>query len=562
MRNHFGILSCGILLLNICGLPNSSDASGQKLKREHPLFGKCTASDLGGGAASSGTSFLQGDSPPSDEECMQILADEKVLIYEALNAADKSTEEAGPLVTESSPPEEVVAVAAELLRDDPAADAAHDKATLKRMWTLLSNAAGESTLFVLGLGPELFAFSKLAKNVIAVETDEVFCQHFLRSKAGACGMQRNVHIYCVRPRAREQSPTSGDSQLEEAASVSDATLETTNKDVSSGDLAQNGGPTKFLKACKLLLEDLVAQQFGDVPLSALVVLGNYPVAKLLLMRPFVDQSTVIFSRSRMSSRGLLALSGLMRVLASYDAGHQSDSDSTESVFLLQRIFSPTTKGDLWMDYTSSGWELSDDKAPLQLVAGARQAVRSIASADVSQAKREALDAYLDVYALVSRRGTDEQWKAIKQSVEALRVKAAKGDTFDNVLNTAREFALQAAQGAAAIAGLHDYVKLLMDTLAKQDKQQEPVIHAIICNLVANTLNLLGSPNVLEKLKDGIEEACELAESKPQLFLPALRLLHGGLTGEDCIGKAVRILVRLKKLEPEVDVSVLTRQTEL
>lgn len=69
-------------------------------------------------------------------------------------------------------------------------------------------------------------------------------------------------------------------------------------------------------------------------------------------------------------------------------------------------------------------------------------------------------------------------------------------------------------------------------------------------------------NVLEQLKDGIEEACELAESRPQMFLPALRLLYGCLMEEDCIGEVVRILMRLKKLGPEVDLSALTRQTEL
>lgn len=72
---------------------------------------------------------------------------------------------------------------------------------------------------------------------------------------------------------------------------------------------------------------LVAQQFGDVPISALVVLGRYPVAKLLLMQEFLDQSTVIFARSRMTSRGLAALSGSMRVLANFGAGRHSTSQS-------------------------------------------------------------------------------------------------------------------------------------------------------------------------------------------------------------------------------------------
>lgn len=46
--------------------------------------------------ASGEISFLQGEtSPPSDEECLQLLADEKVLIHAVLNTPDEDTEEAG-----------------------------------------------------------------------------------------------------------------------------------------------------------------------------------------------------------------------------------------------------------------------------------------------------------------------------------------------------------------------------------------------------------------------------------------------------------------------------------
>lgn len=107
---------------------------------------------------------------------------------------------------------------------------------------------------------------------------------------------------------------------------------------------------------------------------------------------------------------------------------------TESIFLFQRIFSLTKRGDLWMNYTASPWELPDDKAPLQLLDEAREAIRSnVSAAGASQAKRDALDGYLNVYGQVSRRGTDEERQATKQSLEDLRRSAANGDTFDSVL---------------------------------------------------------------------------------------------------------------------------------
>lgn len=68
-------------------------------------------------------------------------------------------------------------------------------------------------------------------------------------------------------------------------------------------------------------------------------------------------------------------------------------------------------------------------------------------------------------------------------------------------------------------------------------------------------------NILEKLKDAIEEACELAESKPQLFLLALRLIHGSSWGEDSMNKALQILTGLKQLPAEADVSALAEPEE-
>ena len=40
MWNSSATLSCGILLLSVGGLPNPSSATGLKLQRAHPLFGK------------------------------------------------------------------------------------------------------------------------------------------------------------------------------------------------------------------------------------------------------------------------------------------------------------------------------------------------------------------------------------------------------------------------------------------------------------------------------------------------------------------------------------------
>lgn len=69
------------------------------------------------------------------------------------------------------------------------------------------------------------------------------------------------------------------------------------------------------------------QQFGDVPASTLVVLGSFAVTKLLLMERFLDQSSVILARSRISAEGLKAISSSFRVLASFEPDHRSSSHS-------------------------------------------------------------------------------------------------------------------------------------------------------------------------------------------------------------------------------------------
>lgn len=89
-----------------------------------------------------------------------------------------------------------------------------------------------------------------------METDDVFCQQFLKSKAGSCAMQSNVHIYCTRSTASQEIAESGASQLEEAGSVGDALMEPKDNARSAMELAQGDGPHKLLHACKLLLDDV------------------------------------------------------------------------------------------------------------------------------------------------------------------------------------------------------------------------------------------------------------------------------------------------------------------
>ena len=72
---------------------------------------------------------------------------------------------------------------------------------------------------------------------------------------------------------------------------------------------------------------LMKQQFGDVPASALAILGNFPVAKLMLMERFMDQSSVILMRSRVTAEGLSAISAFFRALAVFEPDNRSSSHS-------------------------------------------------------------------------------------------------------------------------------------------------------------------------------------------------------------------------------------------
>lgn len=51
------------------------------------------------------------------------------------------------------------------------------------------------------------------------------------------------------------------------------------------------------------------------------------MAKLLMVERYVDQSTVILSRSRVTFDGLAAISGVMRVLAQFDNIHPENPHS-------------------------------------------------------------------------------------------------------------------------------------------------------------------------------------------------------------------------------------------
>lgn len=59
-------------------------------------------------------------------------------------------------------------------------------------------------------------------------------------------------------------------------------------------------------------------------------------------------------------------------------------------------------------------------------------------------------------------------------------------------------------------------------------------------------------NILDKVKDAIEETCELAEKSSILFLVALRLIYVGMTREEGMVECLRILVKLKEDAPVVD----------
>ncbi|KAL8435805.1 hypothetical protein ACSSS7_002182 [Eimeria intestinalis] len=304
-------------------------------------------------------------------------------------------------------------------------------------------------------------------------------------------MRANVHIYCTRPASTIRDPDSGFSIVEMINSA-DTAENKKNTRLSGFSVSSSADTERLMKATKVLIEDLVEQQFGDVPISSLVILGRYPVAKLMMMQKFLDQSTVI-----------------------------------------------------------------DNLTPLLLLDSARLSLLSGSFAEgVSREKVAALETYLSVYEQASRRGTDEQWKEVKASLEFLTSSATKKASFDSVLDAARNFARGFARACATKTGLHDYLELLEETLAKQAKNDIQMV-AMIYEFIANAANLTASPNALEKLKDSIENACELAESRPQLLLPALRLIQAGLLGEEDVVKVYKVLEGFKKLGSQADVSALS-----
>lgn len=543
---------CSFLLLFFSGLPNASSADTASLRLAHPLFGKCTASDFGAGSTPGGLSFLQeGNSTVSDEDCMQLLAEADPLVSMAVSAANEDVhvaEETSQRITDTTTTEEIISQAKEVLQQGLAVNSARNKATLRRVWDLLSASASDSTVFVLGLGIEVFALSQIAKNVIVIEPDSVYCQEFLKSKAGACLMKDNVHIYCKRPSSSQ-------------AAEGSVSLEKEKLNAASG-VGTLSVPFTSIQASKNLIQDLVRQQFGDVPVSALVVLGKYPLAKLLLMRDFLDQSTVILSLSRMTAQGLAALSESMRVLVSVPEGDSSASSSGRSMFLLQPIFSALKNDELWRNYATSAWELSEDKLPLQLISLTKKDIHANTSFNsASHRERQALDTYLDAYWQALKRGMDADLETIIKSLSALRLSAVNRESMGTLLAAAEQSVLRLADAAAASAGLQAYTKLLMDTLTKMKTPDEVLIRATICKLSVDAADLIASTNIMEKLKDAIEEACELAEYKPQLFLLALRLIHGSSWGEDSMNKALQILTGLKQLPADADVSALAEPEE-
>lgn len=83
---------------------------------------------------------------------------------------------------------------------------------------------------------------QLAKNVIVVETESVLCQKFLKSKAGACVMKDNVHVYCKRPSLSQDAEGSG-------------SLKKENSKVATG-VGTLSVPFTSIKASKNLIKDV------------------------------------------------------------------------------------------------------------------------------------------------------------------------------------------------------------------------------------------------------------------------------------------------------------------
>ncbi|KAL8435806.1 hypothetical protein ACSSS7_002183 [Eimeria intestinalis] len=223
MMSSFVFVACGLVLLGVSNLPSSTLASGVGLKRAHPLFGKCTSSDRFVGTPSSEVSFLQdAASVPSDSECLQTLAQTDALSSVALNLPDDKSDEDGTKkgslsacwvlyfslsyalfvtvyhrfdwsswkwglppdevadfslsewicvcvradgrITKTSSAKEIISQALSVLSGEADLDAAQGNATLRKIWKHMKDATEESSLFVLGLGPELFALSQVHLN--------------------------------------------------------------------------------------------------------------------------------------------------------------------------------------------------------------------------------------------------------------------------------------------------------------------------------------------------------------------------------------------------------------
>ncbi|XP_026194213.1 uncharacterized protein LOC34619253 [Cyclospora cayetanensis] len=427
------------------------------------IAGKCTADDFSKGfIPAEGLSFLQdGESSMASDDCMQMAAEQNGIFSSAIDAAETRGEEDDIGITDTSTGEEVVARAVSLLKKDSPAGSTHCLGVQRRIRDQLARAAQSSTIFVLGLGPELYALSQLATNVIAVETDHSICKEFLNSNMSACAMQTNVHIYCSQP----NSSPDNDAQL------------------------IGGGQSSF-EATKALVDDIA------------------------------------------------------------------------SILLMQKMFSPPINEELWMNYVTPEWELEDNKAPLQLVATAHQAVESLTSEEsLDPWKRRALSTYLNVHAQAARRASDEDWPRVKTAIDSVLDSAGRGKKIDDVLAVARGFATQVAQAAAISSGLQAYLQLLLATLAKQGLDSDSFVHSVICELILEAESLISSTNILDMTKDAIEEACETAEKNKQLFLPGLRLIQEGLSSESSMGQILQLLLKLRDLGPEVDVSALIEMSK-
>lgn len=104
------------------------------------------------------------------------------------------------------------------------------------------------------------------------------------------------------------------------------------------------------------------------------------------------------------------------------------------MFLLQPIFSALQKDELWRNYATSAWELSEEKLPLQLINLTRKDIHANTSFNsASLRERQALDTYLDAYLQAIKRGMDADLEMIIKSLSALRLSAVNGDSMGTLL---------------------------------------------------------------------------------------------------------------------------------